>query len=39
VEGLSWLEAINRGDLIIADLDMPNLNGKEFIGVVCNSSF
>ena len=39
VEGLSWLEVINRGDLIIADLDMPNLNGKQFLEVVRDSSF
>lgn len=29
-----WLEAGNDADFIIADLNMPNLNGKEFIKVI-----
>lgn len=32
-EGMLWLEQGNRTDLIIADLHMPNLSGKEFLKV------
>ncbi|WP_221391790.1 response regulator transcription factor [Dyadobacter sp. NIV53] len=32
-EGMLWLEAGNETDLIIADLHMPNLSGKEFLKV------
>jgi DNA-binding response OmpR family regulator len=33
-EGLQWLEQGNDVDIIIADLNMPNLNGKEFLKVI-----
>jgi DNA-binding response OmpR family regulator len=32
-EGMLWLEEGNHADLIIADLHMPNLNGKDFLKV------
>lgn len=32
-EGMHWLEEGNQVDLIIADLHMPNLSGKEFLKV------
>ncbi|CAG4999007.1 Alkaline phosphatase synthesis transcriptional regulatory protein PhoP [Dyadobacter sp. CECT 9275] len=32
-EGMIWLEQGNSPDLIIADLQMPNLNGKEFLKI------
>ncbi|WP_031527348.1 response regulator transcription factor [Dyadobacter crusticola] len=32
-EGMLWLEEGNHADLIIADLNMPNLSGKEFLKV------
>ncbi|KAA6431540.1 response regulator transcription factor [Dyadobacter flavalbus] len=32
-EGMLWLEQGNHTDLIIADLHMPNLSGKEFLKV------
>jgi DNA-binding response OmpR family regulator len=32
-EGMLWLEEGNNADLIIADLYMPNLSGKEFLKV------
>lgn len=34
MEGLSWLDLGNNPDFIIADLNMPNLNGKELIKVI-----
>ncbi|MFC0183835.1 response regulator transcription factor [Pseudarcicella hirudinis] len=33
MEGLAWLEKGNDVDFVIADLNMPHLNGKEFIKV------
>lgn len=32
-EAMLWLEQGNQVDLIIADLNMPNLSGKEFLKV------
>jgi len=32
-EGMLWLEEGNETDLIIADLNMPNLSGKEFLKI------
>lgn len=32
-EGMLWLEEGHACDLIIADLQMPNLNGKEFLKI------
>ena len=32
-DGMLWLEEGNQADLIIADLHMPNLSGKEFLKV------
>ncbi|TDB59795.1 response regulator transcription factor [Arundinibacter roseus] len=32
-EGLQWLEEGNEVDIIIADLNMPNLNGIEFLKI------
>ncbi len=34
MEGMGWLESGNDTDFIIADLNMPNLNGKELIKVI-----
>lgn len=34
MEGMNWLELGNDSDFIIADLNMPNLNGKEFTKVI-----
>ena len=38
MEGMNWLEAGNDADFIIADLNMPNLNGKELIKVIRSSN-
>ncbi|PLK45497.1 MULTISPECIES: response regulator transcription factor [Emticicia] len=38
MEGMNWLEAGNDTDFIIADLNMPNLNGKEFTKVIRSSN-
>ena len=32
-EGMLWLEQGNETDLVIADLNMPNLSGKEFLRI------
>jgi len=39
MEGMRWLDEGNMVDLIIADLNMPNLSGKEFLQTVRASSF
>lgn len=38
MEGMRWLESGNDSDFIIVDLNMPNLNGKEFIKVIRSSN-
>ena len=32
-DGMAWLEEGNDADLVIADLQMPNIGGKEFLKV------
>ncbi len=39
MEGMRWIESENDIDFIIVDLNMPNLNGKEFIKVIRSSNF
>lgn len=39
VEGMSWLEEGHPVDLVIADLNMPNLSGKEFLKITRASNF
>lgn len=39
MEGMHWLDEGHTVDLIIADLNMPNLSGKEFLQTVRSSSF
>ena len=39
MEGMNWLDEGHTADLIIADLNMPNLSGKEFLQTVRASSF
>lgn len=34
MEGMKWLESGNDTNFIIVDLNMPNLNGKEFIKII-----
>lgn len=34
MEALGWIESGNNPNFIIADLNMPNLNGKEFVKVI-----
>lgn len=38
-EGLNWLQAGNMPDLMIVDLEMPSMNGYEFIQNVRASGF
>lgn len=38
MEGMRWVESENDIDFIIVDLNMPNLNGKEFIKVIRSSN-
>ncbi|MFT4032139.1 MAG: response regulator transcription factor [Siphonobacter sp.] len=38
IAGMAWIEAGNPVDFIIADLNMPHLNGKEFIKVLRSSN-
>lgn len=39
MEGMDWLEEGHSVDLILADLDMPNMSGKEFLEVIKSSNF
>jgi DNA-binding response OmpR family regulator len=39
MEGLKWMEDGNMPDLIVADIQMPNLDGYEFIKNVRASGF
>ena len=34
MEGMRWLEMGNDPDFIIVDLNMPHLNGKEFVTII-----
>ena len=38
MEGMRWLESGNDPEFIIVDLNMPNLNGKEFIKIIRSSN-
>jgi len=38
-EAMTWLMEGHRPDLIISDLEMPNINGMEFIAYISNSSY
>lgn len=38
-EAMTWLMDGNRPDVIISDLEMPNINGSELIAYVSNSSY
>jgi DNA-binding response OmpR family regulator len=38
-EGLNWLQTGNLPDLMIVDLEMPNMNGYEFIENVRASGY
>ena len=39
LEGLSWLQEGNMPDLIVADIQMPNLDGYEFVKQIRASGF
>jgi len=39
LEGLSWLQEGNMPDLIVADIQMPNLDGYEFVKQLRASGF
>ena len=39
MEGMEWLDAGHSADLILADLNMPNLDGKEFLQIMRSSNF
>ena len=39
MEGMEWLDQGNPVDLILADLDMPHINGKEFLQIMRSSNF
>lgn len=39
MEGLKWMEEGNMPDLVVADIQMPNLDGYEFIKNVRSSGF
>lgn len=39
MEGVQWLEQGNMPDLIVADIQMPNMNGNDFIRNIRASGF
>jgi len=39
LEGIKWMEEGNMPDLIVADIQMPNLDGYEFIKNIRSSGF
>ncbi len=39
MEGVQWLEQGNMPDLIVADIQMPNMNGNDFIKNIRASGF
>ena len=39
MEGMTWLDEGHAVDLILADLNMPNLNGKELLQTIRSSNF
>jgi DNA-binding response OmpR family regulator len=39
LSALSWLEAGNTPDLIISDIEMPDLDGFELLKIIRSSSF
>ena len=39
MEGMEWLDQGHPVDLILADLEMPNLDGKEFLQIMRSSNF
>lgn len=39
MQGMSWLSAGNLPDLIIADIEMPRIDGKEFLKGIRESGF
>lgn len=39
MEGVQWLEQGNIPDLIVADIQMPNMNGYDFIKNIRSSGF
>lgn len=39
MEGIDWLEKGNMPDLIVADIQMPNMNGYDFIKNIRSSGY
>ncbi|UBM60737.1 response regulator transcription factor [Marinilongibacter aquaticus] len=39
LEGLAWLDEGNEIDLILVDINMPNLDGLELLKIIKSSSF
>ncbi|KAF0128760.1 MAG: response regulator receiver [Bacteroidetes bacterium] len=39
MEGVQWLEQGNMPDLIVADIQMPNMNGNDFIINIRSSGY